>query len=181
MAMDDPSPAAEPTRWRFQFSLRTLFIVMTLWAVLLGWWSLRRKIHELDVVESYSATYDSGSVCILCESGAVLGEKEIAHSLALVSHMGRVNGIIIAPRYDDFSRFPKLTSSAWGYIRQLNLKSFSTFLTDESDMPQLEKMSSLKELSLHASPKSITPKGLKRLQESLPNCRITAIDVVPMI
>jgi hypothetical protein len=171
MATDDSLPTPLPARRRFQFSLRLLFLITALWAVILGWWSLKRDSYELAIAESYHVTYDAGTLHIVCHRCIVLSEKAIADSLATVNHLGPITGIAIDGSDEMSGEIPvALTSGAWNYIQKLNLKSFSITGLNDSDVSQLEKLSSLKELTLRTF---ITPTGAQRLQKALPNCRIT--------
>jgi hypothetical protein len=178
MATNDSPPAPPSRRRRFQFTLRTVFLVTTLWAVILGaatfvWDATRAR----ETPRYHHTEYDAGTLCIFCYEGELLDMRTISVELSKVAQLGAVTGIKITsspndmyPIEDQGDGPARLTSGGWDYIRQLNLKFFSIDGVDDRDIPQLEKLSSLERLTV---PASVTSTGLQRLRHSLPNCRIS--------
>jgi hypothetical protein len=173
MNTDDSPPAPPPSRWRFQYNLRLLFLITALWACILGWWSMRRDIEELHVAQSCAALYlDNGTLEIIVKDPQVtLTEKTIADSIALVDRSHPITSMTIGRWEPDRGNFfpVKLTSAAWNLIRQQNLKCLSIALWDDGSIRQLEGLSTLEDLTLFGT---ITPTEDKRLRQALPHCRI---------
>lgn len=173
MATDDSPPALEPKRRRFQFSLRLLFLITALWAVILGWWSVRRECRELNTVASCGVQYKAGTVRIICDySGKVLNKRSIASAVARVADKGPVDGIDIGYLYG--CGYTVLTPDAWQYVHQLKLNTFSIDSADDSDIPEIEKLSSLRDLTIRCVGCDCDEvDAAKRLRRALPHCRIT--------
>jgi hypothetical protein len=170
MTPDDPASAPAPSRWRFQFSLRMLFLITALWAVILAWWSLKKEPNELERIETLARTCH-----VICRHGVLqiifsgeVDKRLITDSIKDFAGSAPIIGIVMDGDYDA-DGFVSLTPDAWSYIQQLNLKSFGIRGLDDSDVSQLAKMSSLKELTLHTN---ISRAGAKSLRESLPNCKM---------
>jgi hypothetical protein len=172
MDADPPKIPDKPSRWRFQFSLKMLFLLTALAAVLLSWWRVNQNVRDLQAMQWHVATYKAGRVCIRnCPD--ILDERVIADSIARVAHIGPIKGIEIIG-YDDVengTQHIELTAGAWDYLARLKPISLSLWALDDSNVPQLVKLSSLDELTVLFS--RITPKGEKLLREALPQCKIT--------
>ncbi len=187
MDADAPKIPDKPSRWRFQFSLKMLFLLTALAAVLLSWWRVKqniRRMEEMAAIRGHLATYEAGTLCISfyqpdARGPEVLTEQVIADSIA-VYRIGRVKSIIISGHYDRHSGADpvELTAGAWDYLARLNLKSLSVWALDDSGVPQLARLSSLDELTVENS--RITPKGEKLLRKALPHCqiRLTKFEIV---
>jgi hypothetical protein len=180
MHADAQSVPEKPRRWRPQFSLKMLFLLTALAAVLLSWWRVRqdtRKMLELDAIVGHIATHGDETLCISfyqpdTRGPEVLTEQVIADSIA-VYRIGRVKSITIVGRYarDSGADPVELTAGAWDYLASLNLKSLSVWGLDDSSVPQLARLSSLDKLTVENS--RITPKGERLLRKALPQCKIS--------
>jgi hypothetical protein len=170
MTTSDSPPAALPPRRRFQFSLRMMFLITALWAVLLGLWSLNRDVSRCRNAENYNhAEYNAGTVVIFCYRGTLVGQEVIANALATAGR-GRPIDAIEIKFLEDGEMFPgKLDTDALEYINQLNLKSFSLMNVDDNDIPRLERLSSVQSLHIWGV---VSPSALARLRRSLPSCRV---------
>ncbi len=165
MATDDSPSAPAPPRRRFQFSLRLLFLITALWAVVLGWWCLNCEIHDAHAEESCRVRYWMETVCIQCTEPIVVTEKEIRDAIGLAAraHSGPITRMAIG------GYCKKLTPGAWNCIREQNLKSLSITLLDDTSTSHLEKLATLENLHIFAD---IAPAEAKRLEMALPNCGI---------
>jgi hypothetical protein len=171
MNTQSPITPAKPSRWRFQFSLKMMFLLTALAAVLLSWWRVEQNVRDLQAMQWHVATYKAGNVCIRsCPD--ILDERVIADSIARVAHIGPVKGVEIIG-YDDAeigTQHIELTAGAWDYLARLKLKSLSVWGLDDGYVPQLAKLSSLEELTVLFS--RITPTAERQLREALPRCKI---------
>jgi hypothetical protein len=177
----DESPPRPPTPspWRFAFSLRMMFLVTALVAVLLAVWRTRQlpTDYGMQMAAHCDVYYDNGNVVITCLPPHVLDERALTHLVQMVAQSGPITGMTIRGVDGVMSdtsekRVPvTLTANTWAFIRQMNLRSLSVDLSGDSDVSPLKNMSSLTELDLAVFRKPIPPSKLTEIKQALPKCR----------
>ncbi len=174
------SPAPRP-RW-FQFSLRTLLVVVTLIAALLGWrlyvWRAQQEQQRKAIAEiqsrggQTSVTFDSIAEAI------ALGHRK-ADNMVILNDTQITNDDLKALENAPITRSLSIAGSQItddGLVHLKNLKQLeyldlkkNTRLTD-AGLTHLEELKSLKQLILIGT--QVTPAGVQKLQQKLPNTKI---------
>ena len=142
MSTQPPKPKR---RW-YQFSLKTLLVVVTLFCVMAGWGSWR-----IQQVRS-----DQRILARLSEFGPVS---------AAYNNWGRVEGLHLTNQ--------RVTDAELACLKGLtDLQGLSLHSTDITDAG-LEHLKGLKNLeALRLERTQVTDEGVKKLQQALPNCSI---------
>ncbi len=159
--MNESFPPKPKRRW-FQFSLRTLLIVVTVFAVWLAYRANRmaQQRRALAMVERLCADRRQTSYDPIAFGG-------IAYDYQLQTSGNRTT-------YDPLAPLPTPTWVSQ-FIREEQFRRpvlidlSDTDVTD-ADLVALEGLSSLQTLRLYRT--AVTEKAVKRLQRALPNCRI---------
>ncbi len=158
-------------RW-FQFRLRTLLIAIVLLSLPLSWFGARlRKARRQKA--AMEVVGELGGLVIRSPSGmprfVVLGEYNFRTSISGVAQTG---GQPFPPGYP----FREATCIRDGDLAVLTLlvtlEGLGIHCTDVSDagLTHLQGLTRLKHLDLTDT--QVTPEGVKKLQEALPNCEI---------
>lgn len=142
-------PDTSPKRRRFQFRLRTLLVAVGIVSLLLGWWA-NEKRWEAQETEAKAEIRRAGGKVIPAEisfvyfsvEGVWLSGTPVADNN--LKHVGRLR----CPKWIDLSK---------------------TKITD-AGLIHLKGLSGLRHLDLTDT--HVTTEGVKKLQESLPNCKI---------
>lgn len=184
--MDTESPAnpERPRRWHPQFSLKMMFLLTALAAVLLSWWRVKQNIRDMEAREHSSATYyrEAGlglkTVMIDIDSDVIVDDRLLADLISRAAQSGPVELLIIDAGWKNrpgsiaFVPRVELTPSAWHYIEGLDLDSICICGPfDDAIIGQLEKLASLKELTIEPCGTHISLKGEERLRKALPRCK----------
>ena len=158
---------AKPSRWRFQFSLKMLFLLTALAAVLLSWWRVKKDTREFQNRERTTAFLRDGIIHV---NAPTVNDRAIADAIARTARGGPIRGMTIwGERFE-------LTSEGWSEIERLKLKSLRIgWKFDDGLVARLGELSSLEELTFFPSGcrEVLTPSRMRHLREALPNCRVT--------
>jgi len=199
--MSEPeSQAAEPTpkrRW-CQYSLRTLLAVVTLFALLCGFVAVAMKTRETNrqrdaalIIEKSGGlvrwSKRSGPAWLRGLAGDdYLGHVEsvsIGHPVAYDSVLGDYTPItdagleqlqrlsLLEKLYIDENQITDAGLERLQGLRQLQVLSLCGNAITDSGLEHLKGLSKLQQLWLGKT--QVTEEGVKKLQQALPNCKIT--------
>ena len=171
----------KPRRW-FQFRLRTLLLLVTLIAALLGWrmyvWRAEQAAQRQAMVElkAHGATT---SVTFGSSAEAIVLQGRKADNVVLLDNPeltdDDLQGLKNAPLTRSLTIVgSRITDKGLVYLknlRQLELLDLkkNPQITD-AGLEHLEELKNLEKLILIGT--SVTPAGVKRLQQALPNTKI---------
>lgn len=191
MTMIDPTP----TRRRFQFSLRTLLVVVTLCAIPCSWlavkrqeaWRIRKenerqekilgdiiKLTRWDVSAGWPHTDEPGWLPRLlwgetCKCDIIIFESDGAQVtdavLEKLRGLGQLKRLSLART--------QLTDDGLKYLiglKQLRVLDLNHTQVTDAGLKYVSELNQLQELSLVGT--KVTDAGVTKLQQALPNCDI---------
>jgi hypothetical protein len=169
-AIESPPAAPEPKlRW-YQYSLRTLLLVVLIWSVLCAWmFGEFRKAHQRSQVYKHIAldmyTTDLGEFpWYSAWLHGLFGDEECYDPTFLVfNNFGSIND-------DTLAEVAQLES-----LEQLWLNG-DISITD-TGLNHLKGLTHLRDLSLGHAP--VTAKAVERLRQALPECEISWVPPTP--
>ena len=173
--------ATPPRRW-FQFRLRTLMSVVTLIAVLLGWrlyvWRAQQE-QQRQAMAEIQAQGASTSVTFGSYAEAIILQGRKADNVVILDNPQLTDDDLKALDNAPLTRSLYLVGSQItddGLVHLRNLKQLETLdlkknkrLTD-AGLVHLEGLKNLDQLILIGT--QVTPAGVKKLQQKLPNTKI---------
>ena len=164
MSDESPPAASQPSiRWYRLTSVRFvigLLVVVALFAILCSWIGprIQKAIHESQRVSQRSAQYRKAADAIEEVGGEIWSG---GHSNGEISHC-----VYFRNASTSDSDLNPLKELGWVYGVDLR----RTQITD-SGLEVLAELDRLEELSLEGT--KVTDEGVKKLQQALPNCKIT--------
>ena len=178
-------------RWRFQFSIRSLLVLTVAVAMPCSWLAVEMKKakEEKELLEAIMNMKGGGAgfttVSFEPSHGTallrtLLGDKFFAHlKSVVVSSDGQIERLKGLTPFEDLClKTPQVTDAGLAHIIGLaqlqDLRLEDTRITDKG-LIYIAELSQLRYLQLHNTsycPTKITDEGVKKLQQSLPNCGI---------
>ena len=167
------NPPRPKRRW-YQYSLRTLFVLMTLVAIACSWYAYemqkaakrRAAIAEIEKAGGGVLYYDASSP-------GLGGEPPAWYSLLRKLHGDEHLGNAVFVQFGSPVDTQRVTDADLVHLKgltKLEILSFWDKQITDAGLVHLRGMTHLEELVLIDT--KVTAEGVKKLQEALPNCKI---------
>ena len=166
-------------RWRFQFSVRSLLIFVTLFGVACSWFAVKEReairqrrtiltLHHADFQLAYDYEIDASGELIY------QARSHVPQCLRELFGEDYFANVIYAEACDEFLRRSRVTDDDLQLLQDVPhlqiLRLWQSTITD-AGLRHIAKLKGLKRLILIHT--KVTNAGIAKLQKALPNCTIT--------